>query len=527
MDEIFQQGFQGMQDFDENYQNGAFEDMPLSNELLNCFSIESYQATAPGGLPSPNSSNPDLPGSGRQSPFLPSLSPFISGCDFQQIDGNSCAHDDFLGSHQQLQESCPNSGSSTNPNLSHTSNSSSETHVPQEEPSVTSSSRADVGQSPSFSAPSDDSLCMLHQSGISTVPSKSSAERVTPNSRPTSTHVPIAPKLAINTMFASAPANPPHSPTSKAQQFIRHPSHLRHQIHPEVLQNSLSTAIATENHTSGPLPHTMSPSSNFTNYHKSNASPPYDNYQPAHHTSNRPQPRRVTSAHNPRRGSPLLQNYKPFQESSLRSPLTSTPRENVWEAEQCQIPQYPDPQPEFQQQFNRSPYVGHHYVPEPQGNHISSHSPENYLIQSSDSRNPSFMSQGTTDFGLHGLSPVSIKRELSSPESGHLVSTPNLRSQMASPKPQKKRRVKHEVKNGHDNEAAVDPDALRTTNLTNLDPTDQTNVATLIDAMHNTHNVEDNQGMQKTWDKVRRAKAFRIKEVCVELLVSQRVILRS
>ena len=144
-------------------------------------------------------------------------------------------------------------------------------------------------------------------------------------------------------------------------------------------------------------------------------------------------------------------------------------------------------------------------------------------MQPSDPHNPSFMSQGLTDFGLNGLSPVSLKRELSSPESDHLVSTPNLNSQVASPKPQKKRRMKHELKNGDDNDAAVDPDALQTTDLTNLDPTDQINVGALIDAMHNTVNVEDNQGMQKTWGKIRRAKAFRIKEVCVELLVSYRV----
>lgn len=396
----------------------------------------------------------------------------------------------------------------------------------QGEPPAISSSHVDVGQSPNFSAPCDDSPCITHLSGVSTVPSKSPAEQVTPNSRPTSTHMPIAPKVANNTISASAPANQQHSPTPKAQQFIRNPSHLRHQIHPKLLQNSLVTATATGD-LAGPLPHTMPSSPNYTIYQESNSSPPYGNYQNIHHTSNRPQPRRVTSVHNPRRGSPLSQNYMPFQESNLRSPLTSNLRGNVWEAEQCQIPQYPDPQSELQQQFNRSPYVGHHYVSEPQGNHIISQSPGNHLIQSSDSGNPSFVSQGATDFGLHGFSPKSIKRELSSPESGHLVSTPNLSSQMASPKPQKKRRMKHELKNGHDNEAAVDPDALRTTDLTNLDLTDQTNVAALIDAMHNTYNVEDNQGMQKTWDKVRRAKAFRIKEVCVELLVSKRVTLRT
>ena len=66
----------------------------------------------------------------------------------------------------------------------------------------------------------------------------------------------------------------------------------------------------------------------------------------------------------------------------------------------------------------------------------------------------------------------------------------------------------------------VDPFKFQTADLMNLDPMDHNNAIALIHAMHNTDNVEDNSGMQKTWEKMRRAKAARINQVCVELLVS-------
>ena len=130
------------------------------------------------------------------------------------------------------------------------------------------------------------------------------------------------------------------------------------------------------------------------------------------------------------------------------------------------------------------------------------------------------MSHESTEVDLNGSSPKSIKRELSPFESDRSVSTPTIRSQLASPKSQRRRRTKRDLKKKEEKEAVVDPTALRTADLTNLGPTDQANVAALILAMHNTVNVEDNQGMQKTWEKVRKAKAFRIKEVSVDLLVS-------
>lgn len=133
-------------------------------------------------------------------------------------------------------------------------------------------------------------------------------------------------------------------------------------------------------------------------------------------------------------------------------------------------------------------------------------------------------SSDSTNSGFNGSSPMSIKREVSSPGSEHVVSTPNFTGQIASSSSQKKRREKQDPKSNDDNEMVIDPIALQTADLTNLGPTDHANVTALIDAMHNTDNVEDNLGMQKTWEKVRKVKALRIREVCVELLVSLRFV---
>ena len=511
-----------MQNLAQYCRNGKVQDMPLSNEFLDGFYLESYQASAPGGLPSPNFSNPDLPASGRQSPFLPSLSPFTSGYEFSQMDGSSGANNDFL--HLPLLQPLQESGTSTSSNtsnkkpntnqtLSDASNSFSETHEQLGEPSVISSNHINMRQSPSFMIPSDRSLCNSYQSNACPVPSESSVEQGAPI-WPMSTNIPIAPKVVDNTSLASAPANQQHSPTSKAQHFVRHSSRLRHQIHPELSQYSPLTATATEGYSTGQPPLTMSSGPNFTNRQES---PLYSNHQNVRHAPHKPQFRGTTSAYNQSRGSPVLQNYQPFQESSLRSPVTSALEQNAWEAEQLQVPQYPELQPTIQQQPDRSSYLGQHSISQPQGNSMDSYSSAQYLIQSSDSRNASFISQGSSEVDFNGSSPKSIKREMSPPDSDRSASTPTTRS---PPKSQRKRRAKRELKNKEDNEAVVNPAALQTADLTNLDPTDQTNVAALIDAMHNTVNVEDNQGMQKTWEKVRRAKAFRIKEVSVELLVS-------
>ena len=506
-----------MQDLGQYCQYGGFEDIPLSNEVLDGFCLGSYQVPAPGRLPSPNSSNPDLLASGRQSSLSPSLSQYTSGFEIQPIDGSSNAHNDFLdlqGSSTIAGLNTSNSNSNTNQRFSDAVSSSSEAHGLQGEPSVTSSSGTNVTQCQSFMVPSDGSLCVSYQSRASSVPSEISVEKSVTNWSPNSTHV------VNNTSSASAPANTQHSPTSKALHFVRHPSHLRYQIHPELPQHSPSTAIATGQYTTSQPSHTMSPTSKFTDRQEPNASPSHRNFQNVSHPPHRPQFRRITSGHNQSRGSPALHNHQPFQENSLRLPVTSNSGQGVWEAGNFQVHEYPDPQPIVHQQSNHSPYLGHHYVSQPQEDFMNSYCSARYLMQSSDSRNASSISQGSINFDLNGSSPMTMKRELSPPGSDHSLSTLISRSQIASPKPQKKRRTKQELKDNEDNEAAIDPAALQTADLTNLDPTDQTNVAALIDAMHNTDNVEDNQGMQKTWEKIRRAKALRIKEVCVELLVS-------
>ena len=130
-------------------------------------------------------------------------------------------------------------------------------------------------------------------------------------------------------------------------------------------------------------------------------------------------------------------------------------------------------------------------------------------MQSTDPQDVSLLSQRSIDFGLSGSVPVSENGDDSSPD-----------SQFASPTPQRKRGPKQKPRNNDAGEGIFDPFGLQTADLMNLNPTDHNNAIALIRAMHNTDNVEDNSGMQKTWEKMRRAKAADINKACVDLLVS-------
>lgn len=532
MDQTLQQ-FQEMQELDAYCHNGKFEDMPLSNELLDGFGIESYQATTPGGLPSPNSSNPELPGSVRQSPVLPSLSTLTGGYDFQPSDGILDADNDPLGLQlQQWQESRTNTGSNTSnshpsptQSFSNTSNNFSKSHVQQVEPAMTSSNSTSTGQYQAFTGPSEGALCNSHdmfRSHAATVSSDGSFEQTAPFEGPMSTHMPITPKIGNNTSSASVPANLQDSPTSRPQHFVRNPSHLRNQIHPELPQQSPFALTATANNTIGQMPHTMSSSHNFSNGQAPDASSSPRDYQNSQLLSHKPRFRRIASGQtkSQSRGSPVLPNYQPFQESNMRTSVTSDSPQDFWQAGQFPQSQYPDPQPMFQQQSNGSLYMGHHHISRSQGNSTVTYSPEQLRMQPNSLLENSYIGHDQAHFGLDGSNPVGMKCEMSSPGSDRVVSTPEFNSQTTSPKSQKKRRVKQEPKHNDDKEMGVDLDAVQTADLTHLGPTDRTNVAALVSAMHNTDNVEDNLGMQKTWEKVRKVKASRIREVCVELLVS-------
>ena len=527
-----------VQEMNGYYQDDTFEDMPLSDELLgifgmsnelpNGFGMEIYPATTPGGLPSPNSSNPDLPGSGRQSPLLPSVSTFSGVCGSQPSDGSLEVDIDFFASYlpQPSQDSCATMGSdtskthpSTNRNFSNESQHSPKAYTQPGEPSMTGSSFTNAGQYQTFTVPIDGPLCNSNdffQDHAATGQSNESFEEIAPIGGPMSTQVSIAPKVVNNTSSASAAANSQHSPPSRSQHSKRQSSHLRNQIHPGLQQDSLFAFSDSANQ----APHAMSSRQNFINHQEPSASPSRINHQNVQHPSTRGRYRRITSADSQNRGSPVSQNYGPFKESSLRTSVTSSSLQNDWEAGQFHTTQCRVPQPICQQQANFSPYMGHHHVSGPEGNPVISYSPEQYLVQSNDSRDVSFMGQGQTHSSFNGSSPMGRKREVSSSDSDYVVPTSNLIGQMASSKSQKKRRVKQEPRNHNDDEVAIDPVALQTADLTSLTEMDHTNVMTLINAMHNTENVEDNVGMQKTWDKVRKTKAFRIREVCVELLVS-------
>ena len=506
-------------------QHGTHEDMPLSNEFLDGFSMGSYQATPLGSLLSPISSNPDFPRSDRESPFLHSLSPFFGEFGSQACNESFGAHDDYSPAQllQQIQESITNGDSKTTNNYSINQNFSdgtdgySETRLQHEEASMVNPSYTDAGQYQGFTAPPEASLCVSSQDHAATVPSKGSVEQLAPKGMPSSTHVSIAPQAINNTSSASVPASLQHSPTSKSHHFVRSHSLLRHQIHPELLEDSPFATTAAEDCTTDQQQHTMSSTSDSINGQDFNPLSSHGKHQNAHHPLNRPRSRRVINPHNQSQGSPALQ---PFQESSLRSSVASISGQDTWESAQLQAGQYPDPHPMFQQQSNRSPYTEHHRISGSQGNFSVNSSPEQYCMLPSSPRSESFMRQGSTDFSLDGSSPLSMKRELSSPDSDHLASTPIPKSQRATPKPQKKQRAKPKPKHPYDNEEVVNSNVLQTADLTNLDLSDQSNVTKLIAAMHNTENVKDNVGMQRTWEKVRNTKASRIKEVCVDLLVS-------
>lgn len=489
--------------------------MPLSEEFLG--RLDANQATTPGGLPSPNSSNPDLPGSGRQSPFLPSMSPFPDVCGSQPSDGSLDANIDFFAPYlpQQSQESCANMNSdisnyypSTHFGFLSGSNNSPE----QWKNFMENSSFTNEGQYQTFTPPIGDPLCISKkpfQNHAATEQSYEPFEGTAPTGLSASTQVSIAPKL-VNTSSASVTANSHHSSPSKSP----HSSHLRNnQIHPELQQDSLF-ALSDSASFASQASHAMSSSHNSVNHQEPRASPSHIEFQKIQCSSSRPQNRRLISAPNQTRGSPVSQNHQPLRESNLRNSTTA------WEVGQVHTTQCSDVQSISRQQANRSPYVSIHHVSGTGGNPIIGNSPEQKHIRSSAYPNVSFIGQRQTPFGFNMSSPMSVKGDVSSPDSDYVASTSNLKSQTASPKPQKKRRVKQESRKLDDDEIAVDPTALQTADLTTLSSTDQTCVMILINAMHNTNNVEDNLGMQKTWKKVRKAKAFRIKDVCKDLVVS-------
>ena len=466
--------------------------------------MDPFQDTAPGGLLSPNFSNPDLTHSGQRSPTLPCVSTLGGRYGSQPSDGNLGADSDSLGSHQlqQSHEMCADTASNhvnsqldTDQSFLNSSYDFPKRRLQQGTPSTTSSSPINCEQYLPLTVPSEGSLDFSNnsfQSYAGAEPSNDFSEHMVPLSRLMSTPMPVGPKFENNTSFTSASANLQHSPASKLQPY---PSHLRQRINSGPLQYSPFI-------TAGQVPETMSSGHGVTDRQEPNASTSNSDYSNVQRSSNRPPSRRPTSAQHQNRGSPVSHNYQPFQESSLRTSVTSTPGESSWEAEQVQGPRYPDPQPTFHDQSSRSPYTGQHFVSRPQGSSSVSYSPEQYRMQPTDPQDVSLLSQRSIDFGFGGPGPVSVKAENSSPD-----------SQFASPTPQKKRGRKQESRN-------LDPFELQTADLMNLDPTDHNNAIALIHAMHNTDNVEDNSGMQKTWEKMRRAKAAEINKKCVELLVS-------
>ena len=470
------------------------------------FSMDSYQETAPGEYHSPNPSDPDLPDNGQQSSVLPCQSKCAGSYSPHLGDRSLGAYDDIPNLHllQQSQES--HFGTDFNTSNNHPSNRAI-SHA-DERSLEKSSSQTNAQQYQAFASQPEGTLCVELQNHATTVPSDNTVEQQTPIGTPTSTQMPITPKVANNTLSTSVSANLQSSPISRPQYCVRHPSNLRNQFHPETLKDSPSATTVAKDCDSSELSYTMPSNSKSNRCQEPNASP---SYQKTHSSSDGTQFCRVTSVHNQSHGSPVLQNHHPNLESSLRSSVLSNTGHNFGDAGHLRTAQYPDP---------RFPYASHRYVSEPQTTCIPSYSPVQYRVQPRNSEHGFLVRQGPADFSFSGSSPMSMKREISSSYSDRVVSSPILESLPASPKPQKKRRGKQEPKKDGDNEGTVDPIALQTADLTNLHPRDRGLIAVLINAMHNTDNVEDNEGMQKTWDKLRKDNALRIKEECIGLLVS-------
>ena len=506
MDELLPLQLHGLPELDDYCIDGSFGDVPLSNELLDEFGMEYYQESAPEGYQSSNPSDPDLPDGGQQSSLLPCQSQCAGSYGPHLSNGSLGVYDDDLGFHLLQPSQEPHSGTDLNTSNNHSSD-RAVSHADKKSLEK-SSSHTNAQQHQAFTAQPEGTVGVEPQNHAVTVPSNNTVEQQTPIGTPTSTQMSITPKAVNNTLSTSISANSQSSPISIPQHFARHPSNLRNQFHPETFQDSPSATTVAKDCNTSELSYAMPSTSESSRCQEPNASPSYQNKRSS---SDGTQFCRVTSVHNQSCGSPVLQNYHPILESGLRSSVLSNSGHNFGDSGHLRTAQYPDP---------HLPYASHHYVSEPQTTCSPSYSSVRYRVQPRDSEHALFVRQGSADFSFSGSSPLSMKREFSSSDSDRVVSSPILGTLPASPKPQKKRRVKQEPKKDGGNEGTVDPIALQTADLKHLSPRDHGLVAALINAMHNTDNVEDNEGMQKTWDKVRKVKAFRIKEECIGLLVS-------
>ena len=187
--------------FDQHDNN---EDIPLSKGFLDDFGLDFYQATTPGGLPSPNILQvlkvflecfahfvkiPGSPGSSgvrQEWPLMPPLSPFTIGFDSQPIDVSSGAQNGEVKSHFLEQSILKQSQEShTDTDLG---SSNIDPFSQQMKPSMTGSSCIDEGQYQNSTDPSEDSLCLAFQSHAAPLPASRCSEQTLPQGKSTSPH---------------------------------------------------------------------------------------------------------------------------------------------------------------------------------------------------------------------------------------------------------------------------------------------------------------------------------------------------
>ena len=268
--------------------------------------------------------------------------------------------------------------------------------------------------------------------------------------------------LNINTNPTSPFEYPPQTQIPRPPFLTRPNSFLRHQYNPWVQSGSSSPLI----------------NKNYTLFDSHN--PLLIGANSAYHNIGQLQ-------HDSRANAMVHQARQPFEESNLRSPLTQSPNYNMLHQPKSHYyTRYPDSPIFLPDAHFRSPHIDFNTPGLP-------HTPPSISHVSHFQHTPT----------ISASSLKSINREASSP---------------ASSGPQ----VKREPSTGKRHHAAMQTepsfDNVQLPKI-RLPQEDRALLEGLIAAMTDGYDAEDNVGMIKTWDKIRLAKADKLREKAREMLV--------
>ena len=268
--------------------------------------------------------------------------------------------------------------------------------------------------------------------------------------------------LNINTNPTSPFEYPPQTQVPRPPFLTRPNSFLRHQYNPWVKSGSSSPLI----------------NKNYTLF---------DSHNPLLIGTNSASHNIGQLQHDSRASAMVYQARQPFEESNLRSPLTQSPNYNMLHQPKSHYyTRYPDSPIFLPDAHFRSPHIDFNTPGLP-------HTPPSISHVSHFQHTPT----------ISASSLKSINREASSP---------------ASSGPQ----VKREPSTGKRHHAAMQTepsfDNVQLPKI-RLPQEDRALLEGLIAAMTDGHDAEDNVGMIKTWDKIRLAKADKLREKAREMLV--------